>query len=102
MKKRIQPPRIADRLFEWYCSNASVEDLHGDMEELFYSNVERMPLWKAKMHYWKSVLSLMFSYALRKRKQKASYHHFSNTNTLAMLGNYFKVATRSLARQRFF
>jgi len=102
MKKPIRPPRLADRLFEWYCNRAAVEDLHGDLEELFFLNLQRMPIWKARLFYWRSVLSMMFSYALKKRKRKAAYHHFSTNNSLTMLANYFKVATRSLAKQRFF
>ncbi len=38
MKQNLpRPPWLADKLFLWYCKNAMIEDLHGDMEELFYS-----------------------------------------------------------------
>ncbi|MFZ1805822.1 MAG: permease prefix domain 2-containing transporter [Cyclobacteriaceae bacterium] len=51
MKKGIKPPVIADRLFEKYCKNAQIEDLHGDVEELFHQNLKIMSVRNAKLHY---------------------------------------------------
>ncbi len=105
MKKRksIAPPRLAEKLFDWFCSNASVEDLRGDMEELFFLNLQRMSPTRAKIQYWKQVWALVFSYALKKRKQKSAYHTFSSTSfNPSMLKNYFLIATRSLSRHKFF
>lgn len=101
-KKPIRPPRLADRFFEWYCRHASVEDLHGDLEEIFYHNLEKVSANKARWLYWKSVVSLVLSYAVKKRKKNSAYHHYANANSTAMLANYFKVASRSLLKQRFF
>jgi putative ABC transport system permease protein len=102
MKKSVQPPRLAAKIFEWYCGYAQIEDLQGDIEELFYSNLNKMSPAKAKLKYCAQVLSLIFSYALKKRKKNAAHHAFSSSDSFAMLNNYFKVATRSLAKQRFF
>src|SRR5688572_3371081 len=102
-KKSIRPPKLAERLFEWYCSNAMIEDLQGDLEELFFSNLKRMSSTKAKTLYWFHVISLIFSYATKKRKRQASYHHLSTaTFNSAMLKNYFLIATRNLAKHKFF
>src|SRR5688572_25093819 len=103
MKTNIRPPKLADRLFEWYCEKASIEDLHGDMEELFFKNLQRMSPFRAKLKYWGQVIALVSSYAVKKRKRQAAYHPLSsNSNSFSMLQNYFKVATRNLAKQRFF
>jgi len=59
-KPSIKPPRLADKLFEWYCDNAATEDLHGDMEELFYCNLEKMPVARAKRKYWQQTFSFIF------------------------------------------
>lgn len=103
MNKSIRPPFLADTLFAWYCKNASIEDLHGDMEEIFYSNLRHMPAAKAKYIYWKHCLSLMFSYAIKKRKKQASPHPYSSSKlNLSMFKNYFLIAGRNLAKHRFF
>src|SRR6187402_1917226 len=99
MKKRksITPPRLAEKLFDWCCSSAAVDDLRGDMEELFYLNLGRMSVRRAKYQYWKQVFALIFSYAVKKRKQKSKYHTLSyNTFNTSMLKNYFLIASRNL------
>jgi ABC-type antimicrobial peptide transport system permease subunit len=102
--KNVRPPRLADRLLEWYCANASMEDLHGDLEELFYRDLEKMPARRAKLEYWRYTLSLMLSYAVKRRKHHASFHALSSTTVInpAMLKNYFVIATRNLAKHKFF
>jgi len=99
----IKPPILAEKLFAWYCENASIEDLQGDLEELFYANLKLMSVRKAKFKYWQQVLSLMFSYAITKRKQKSAYHQYSSTSiNLAMIRNYLKIASRALFKQKIY
>ncbi len=103
MKKEIKPPVLADRLFEKYCKNAQIEDLLGDVEELFHQNLKTMSIRKAKLHYWRQIISLMFSYAIKRRKQNASNHPFASTSfNPGMIKNYFLIASRSLVKHKFF
>ncbi|AYB31837.1 permease prefix domain 2-containing transporter [Chryseolinea soli] len=100
-KPSVKPPHLADRLFEWYCSNASIEDLHGDLEELFFRNLERMSVRRAKWRYWQQVLSLIFSYALRRRKETAAFHPYSSSSAqTAMLLSYLKIGFRNLVKNK--
>jgi putative ABC transport system permease protein len=96
------PPRIAERLFNWYCGSAGVDDLRGDMEEVFHRNVNEFSYRKAKNIYWRQVLSLIFSYTIRKRKSNSSYNNLSSSNPFDMWANYFKVGLRNLYRHRYF
>lgn len=99
--KEIHPPRLAQKMFDWFCSDAFVEDMRGDIDELFYVNIERMPVVRAKLKYWVHVFSLLASYAVKKRKP--SYHYYTSTgNSIAMLKSYFVIATRSLSKNKFF
>jgi len=96
------PPKLAQAVFDWFCDNAMVEDLKGDLDEMFVFNVSRMSPTKARWIYWRQVIALIFSYAVKRRKQNQAA---SNTITLpdfSMLHNYFVSATRNLAKQRFF
>lgn len=99
----VKPPFLANKLLHWYCMNAKIEDLEGDLEELFVRNLGNMSARRAKLRYWKDVASLIFSYAIKKRKQHAAYPAFSlSTFHSAMLKNYFIVASRNLRRHEFF
>ncbi|MGE0770846.1 MAG: ABC transporter permease [Cyclobacteriaceae bacterium] len=103
MKKEIKPPVLADRLFEKYCRNAQVEDLHGDVEELFRQNLKTMSIRKARFYYWCQIISLMFSYTIKKRKHHAATHAFSSTSfNPGMIKSYFLIASRSLVKHKFF
>ncbi len=101
--KDTAPPRWAERLLSWYAGRAHIEDLQGDLEEIFYDEVEQLSIRKAKFNYCHQVLALIFSYALKKRQVDQSYHPLSFThNNTAMFRNYVIVALRSLARNKFF
>jgi putative ABC transport system permease protein len=103
MNRLNKPPKLTEKFFSWYCHSSAMEDLHGDLEELFYSDLENMSARRARWRYRQRVVSLLFSYAVKKRRQKASYHHYSFTSYHpAMLKNYFLIATRNLAKHKLF
>ncbi|MCW5910559.1 MAG: ABC transporter permease [Cyclobacteriaceae bacterium] len=100
---KTQPPRLARKLFKWLAGPAFVDDLLGDMDEWFYKNLETHSPFRARVKYWKQVLSLLFSYAIRKRKRQAQLSPFSQRAfSFAIVKNYFIVASRSLNRHRYF
>ena len=99
----IRPPRLAEQLFEWYCKSASVEDIHGDMQELFHADLKTLSIRRAKLNYWLQVISLVASYAVKKRKRKSYAHSISYTpNHQAMIGNYFKIAWRTIGKNKMY
>jgi putative ABC transport system permease protein len=100
--KRVQAPRLAQRLFDWYCGLAKVEDLRGDMDEIFMLNVQRRGLFRARWMYWRQVLSLLTSYAVKARRKNASAPAYGGNSILPLLHNYLVVGVRNLARQRYF
>jgi putative ABC transport system permease protein len=98
-----QPPKLARKIFEWHCGNAHVDDLLGDMDEWFHKNAETKSVRKAKLLYWKQVLQLLFSYAIRRRKKQLQNSPFATSSwSLAIIKNYFVVASRGLYRQKYF
>ena len=106
MKRRprpLHPPVFPEKMLIWIAGSANIDDLLGDMEENFYENASSRSLAFARWKYWKQTLSLIFSYALRKRRRDArqgmyTHHKFSPD----MLFNYFKVAVRNLNQHRYF
>lgn len=97
-----QPPKIARKIFEWLAGNAFVDDLLGDLDELFFIHLKTKSLLAARWLYWKGVLSLLLSYSLKKRKAQASTGIYSNSISVGLLHNYFKVAVRSLYQHKYF
>ncbi len=99
----VKPPKLANWMLALICEELLLEDLLGDMEEEFHRNVNKLGVTKAKLKYYSESFSLVFSPSIKRRKRAVSIHPFAkNSNTLGMLKNYIIVATRSLARNKFF
>lgn len=97
------PPKFAIWLLNAFCHSEYLEDILGDLDEGFAHNVKTYSIRKAIWIYYQEVFSLIFSYALVKRKKDHSIHTFSKgQNNIPMLKNYFTVAVRSMAKQRLF
>ena len=89
------PPRWATRLLQWYCDDSLLEEVEGDLYELFHRRVGSHGLRQARLFYaWDVVRSLPLSWL--KRKSLAS----TPTLPLDMLRNYLTGAWRSLVRQK--
>lgn len=94
--------RLANWLIKTFYPTELMEDILGDMEEQYDNNCE-YSLLKANWLYFLDTMSLIGSYTIQKRKHDASHHAYSTTqNTIPMLKNYFKVALRSLRKQKLF
>jgi putative ABC transport system permease protein len=101
--KNHQPPKLARKLFEWYCGYAPVDDLLGDLDEWFHKTVKTKSVFKAKLLYWKQIFQLVVSYAIRKRKRDSKFGPFgSNSISFSMFQNYLTVSGRSLYRHKYF
>ncbi len=98
-----QPPKSARQFFEWVCGHAYVQDLLGDLDEWFLLNQQRHSLFRARLLYWGQVVSLCFSYGLRKRKRDARSGMYSTSYlSMDMFYNYLKVALRNLSQHKYF
>ena len=102
-QKRINPPEWAKRFFEWYCGPYVADDLIGDMDELFRKNIEKMSTGRARSKYCFQVLTLVFSYAIRRRKMKYRRQSYASSYpSISIYRSYFQIALRNLARQKVF
>ncbi len=93
--RRSEPPRRATRFLRWYCRAELLDEVAGDLYELFQRRVVDKGIWKARTLYWLNVLMFLHPDYIRKRK----YHP---TNHMAMFRNYFKIGWRNLYHEKFF
>ena len=52
------PPKWLDKLLEFICADRFLDELQGDLHELFYRNLDEHGIKKAK---WKYLLSVLFA-----------------------------------------
>jgi len=97
------PPKWAKRFFVWYCHETVAEDLIGDVDELFYINLQTNSVFKARWIYRLQLIRLLFSSGIRLRRHKYREANGSKTyHSLALYKSYGKISFRNLIKQRGF
>lgn len=90
-----KPPRWAGWLLEWFCAPHLLEEMRGDLEELYKERAETLGVSQANYRYVHDVLSLVRPFVL---KRKPSL--YSPLNSFDMITNYLKIAYRNIIRQK--
>jgi putative ABC transport system permease protein len=91
-----QPPKWALRFFRWYCNDHLAEAVLGDMIELYARRYAALGKRKANLLFVWNVILFLQPFAVRKRSDA------TQTNHLIMFSNYFKIALRTMSRQKMF
>jgi len=90
--KLPKPPRTATAFLEWYCSEEFLEEVQGDLKELFLTRLDDIGPKRAKFLYWLDILHFFRPYLFRKK-----LFHLRPGGTI-MFKNYFKVALRNMLK----
>lgn len=90
IKMKIEPPKFANRFLEWYCAPALLDEIQGDVFELYYREA-RVSKRKA---YWLFVWNVIRFFRWRNIRKRKSYQ----SNNLTMLSSYLKIGFRNVIR----
>ena len=93
--KEPHPPKWADRFLCWFCNPKLLEQIQGDVHELFYWRLEEKGVRKAKRSFTWDVVRLF-----RWSNIKGKSGQTQKLNNVAMFKNYFKIGIRNLWKQR--
>jgi ABC-type antimicrobial peptide transport system permease subunit len=96
------PPRLARRLLQWRCPADQLEELEGDLEELFRGWVGEVGPARARRRYWFDVLGFLRPMPFRSRSRESGFRavHCHTLTPFDMLSNYFTVALRNIRRHK--
>lgn len=94
-KKENYPPKWADRFLEFYCNPELLEQIQGDIHELFNYRLEEQSVASARRAFVLDVLRF-FRWRNIKKNTPSYYHH----NSIAMFKNYIKIGWRNLIKQK--
>jgi putative ABC transport system permease protein len=84
------------RFFRWYCNEHLFEAVLGDMLELYYRRCAVMGKRKADVLFIWNVLTFLQPFAIRQRSRSTQINHAD------MFQSYFKIAWRTMARQKMY
>ena len=93
-EKPISPPRLASRLFTWYCQNELQESILGDLQERFEDDLNSSGKLKAQTNYWINVLRLVSRHTLKRDQSSGT----SRTNFFALTRIFLKLNVRQIQR----
>lgn len=98
-----QPPKLAERLLLLFCKGAFVEDLLGDLYEMYEYKRQSSGRLYTRSYYWWQTFRLLFSYAITKRKRDRSISNYYPSQLLnTMLSNYIKISFRNILKNKTF
>ncbi len=95
---RETPPTYALQFLRWFCREDFIDEIEGDLTELFSKQVQHTP-FRAK---WVFIYSVMHYLRPEYMKLFHQHHPASSLFTMAMLGNYFTFAVRNLRKRTAF
>ncbi|MEQ9425765.1 MAG: FtsX-like permease family protein [Cyclobacteriaceae bacterium] len=87
------PPRYAEKLLTWFLREELAEEVLGDLDEKFYSTIEKKSIKRARLNYWYQVFNYIRPFAVTKTR-------LINSNTFDMYRNYFKIGYRNLLKNK--
>ncbi|MFD1143822.1 ABC transporter permease [Larkinella insperata] len=93
-----KPPRWAERLLSWLHPAETLEEVQGDLEELYGYWYRRKGPRHAKMRYVLSVFSALPP--LVRRRQKVDSNRQRSFYAADMIRNHFKIAWRHLSQRK--
>ena len=91
-KQDKHPPRLALSFFRWYCRPDRLEELEGDILELYDMRIAKMPSWKVDLRFWWDVIRCFKSYS-----RKSNY--LMDTSG-ALYRSYAKLAFRQMIKNK--
>jgi len=94
MKKQLQnPPKGALKILHWYCNPERLEEIEGDIHEVFTENIVRYGIRKARIYYWFQVIRCFKAYAWKRKNKKLKISGF-------MVTNYLVTAVRRMRKEK--
>jgi putative ABC transport system permease protein len=90
----IRPPQWPLKFLRFFMKKEYLEEIEGDMEEIFLDNVERLSLRQSRWIYSWEVIRLLRPVLIKNLTQVHTFIHY------AMYKNYFKIAWRNLIKKR--
>src|SRR5690349_12423735 len=86
------PPQWPLRVLRFFVKKEYLEEIEGDMEEIFQDNLDRVSAAKAKRLYAWEILKLLRTVLMK------NFAGIQNLNPSPMFKNYFKTSMRSLLK----
>ena len=86
------PPKLAQRFLRWFLRDNIAEEVQGDLNEQFYSTLDKTAPFRAKLNYWYQVFNYLRPFAINTKS--------INSNISVMFQNNLLVSFRNFKRYK--
>ncbi len=93
MESDTPPPKLATRLLNAFLREDFAEEVHGDLNERFYTDLRSKSIFKAKLNYWYQVINYIRPFAIKNLKPLGVMNNH-------LLENYFKISSRNIFKHK--
>ncbi|NOS92422.1 MAG: FtsX-like permease family protein [Cyclobacteriaceae bacterium] len=93
MSANTKPPKLATWLLKSFLRDDLAEEVQGDLDEKFQTDLKRESRYKAKWNYCYQTLNYLRPFAIKKFKRLSAMNN-------QLLGNYFKISTRNILKHK--
>ena len=91
-----QPPRWPARLLEWFCDPDLINEILGDLAEMYQQWAGTYGVRKARRLYVLHAIKFIRPFIFRRRRSPLQTH------SVPMIKNYFTISLRNIARNKVF
>jgi putative ABC transport system permease protein len=91
--KITKPPKLAQRLLGYFCSDAWIDEVLGDLEEQFTDSLKRKNRLYANLLYWWQVIRLLRPHIIKRKHRSAR---------IMMTRNHLKISYRNLSKNKIY
>lgn len=91
--KNVQPPRWADRFLEWYCRPEVLEEIQGDIYEIFNRSAQNNRRFASAQYAWNVIRFFRL-----KNIKKGKSNYSTSSLSAAMFKSYFISGVRNITR----
>ena len=92
------PPKWAERMLSWFCSEKHLDILLGDLYELYEYRLETKGKFWARLHYTKDAFDMLRPFALKKTTTIKAFQGLQNS--IIMFKNNIKIGWRNILRYK--
>ncbi|QHT67228.1 FtsX-like permease family protein [Rhodocytophaga rosea] len=96
-QNNLRPPKWIDRFLEWYLPDHLLEDVQGDLQEVFYKQANEIGAEKAKRAYVVTAIQYIRPYFFKRRTRHSSH---LKPQYIDMIWNNFIIAFRNFRKNK--
>lgn len=91
--RKSSPPKLAQRLLGYFCSDTWIDEVLGDLEEQFTDALKSKNRFYANLLYWRQVFGLLRPHIIKRKHRSAR---------IMMTRNYLRISYRNLLKNKIY